>query len=94
MYIFLFVLLEKNEDKDAIIILELVKLEKTYWLCIMKNLTGYFAGRQGDSCLLFQQEKKGIASVDGVLSLELGPQLITPSQLRFTPIAFVFYNIY
>lgn len=30
MYICLFVLLEKNEDNEAIIILELVKPEKTY----------------------------------------------------------------
>lgn len=41
------VLLEKNEDKKTIITLELVKLEKSYWLCIMKNLSGYFQGREG-----------------------------------------------
>lgn len=41
------VLLEKNEDKETIITLELVKLEKSYWLCIMKNLSGYFRGWEG-----------------------------------------------
>lgn len=44
--------------------------------------------------MLFREEQKHIACADGILSLELIPQLITPSQLRFTPIAFVFYNIY
>lgn len=35
MHIFWFVLFEKSKDKETIIIMESIKLEKTYWLCIV-----------------------------------------------------------
>lgn len=60
--------------------------EKPGWL-----LSG--VGREIRACSA-DKKKNHIACADSVLSLELIPQLITPSQLRFTPIVFVFYNIY
>lgn len=57
-HVYFFVLQEKNEDEETIIILELVKLEKTYWLCIMKNLAGYFRGREGRFVLALPTRKE------------------------------------
>jgi len=58
MYMFLFVSLEENEDKETIISLELVKLEKTYWLCSMKNLAGDSRGREGRVVLALPTRKE------------------------------------